>query len=575
MVYTVLNPNQDTYDNWHPAGAGYRDSTDNPYRSAINDILCMHGVSGAYGAAWGTVSLPSSPSDFRTVVRHNTDTSETRIYTYDGSSWQTIGYGTASSTLDGLSDVVITSVVWNGSQWVNNTLAEAGVSAVGHTHAHSDLTGIVANEHLDWTLTGAGIIHVNNYVDNDTTYINTDWNHDALTNFDSGKHFLQSDITTVGTVTVGNIDAIANYIAQRGIDDTPVDGVVDESITSNWAYDHQNNPTNINHLTDSQVSALHSIFVPAAVTAHTDITSAGSGIIISDIERTNFGTAYTYSQVGHLPLAGGTLTGNLTFATGANIQSADDDLSFIFGRASVGGWGSYVDFAAFGHRDVNSFDTTYALLQNNNGVTYLNTASGQTGHIRVADSDILTWDANSVNIAAGKALNVGGTIGITNNPTNAYFRTIDSTTDYLHIYMGSSSTGVRLNSGTYAWISHSDINYKTNVSYPTILDKILAVDLIEYDHYENTEFKGDYQHEIGVDAKQLRLQFPMLVFGDDSIGDRLSVDYTHMSAILFGGFKELKIEKDEEIKNLNNVIDTLITENKDILSRIKKLEELI
>lgn len=43
-------------------------------------------------------------------------------------------------SLDGLSNVVITSnttneiLKWDGSNWVNNTLAEAGISAVGHSH---------------------------------------------------------------------------------------------------------------------------------------------------------------------------------------------------------------------------------------------------------------------------------------------------------------------------------------------------------------------------------------------------------------------------------------------------------
>ena len=32
--------------------------------------------------------------------------------------------------------------------------------------------------------------------------------HDATTNFVAGEHFLQSDITTVGTVTTGNVQAI-------------------------------------------------------------------------------------------------------------------------------------------------------------------------------------------------------------------------------------------------------------------------------------------------------------------------------------------------------------------------------
>ena len=47
-----------------------------------------------------------------------------------------------------LSDVTITSIAsneilkWNGSAFINNTLAEAGISAVGHTHSESDITDL-------------------------------------------------------------------------------------------------------------------------------------------------------------------------------------------------------------------------------------------------------------------------------------------------------------------------------------------------------------------------------------------------------------------------------------------------
>ena len=48
--------------------------------------------------------------------------------------------GAGATEMDGLSDAIITSVAsgellkWNGSAWVNNTLAEAGVAADDHTH---------------------------------------------------------------------------------------------------------------------------------------------------------------------------------------------------------------------------------------------------------------------------------------------------------------------------------------------------------------------------------------------------------------------------------------------------------
>ena len=53
-----------------------------------------------------------------------------------------------SGPLSDATDVTITSIAaneilkWTGTAWVNNTLAEAGVSAVGHTHTESEITDL-------------------------------------------------------------------------------------------------------------------------------------------------------------------------------------------------------------------------------------------------------------------------------------------------------------------------------------------------------------------------------------------------------------------------------------------------
>lgn len=57
-------------------------------------------------------------------------------------------------TLASLTDVTITSIAaneilkWNGTRWINNTLAEAGISAVGHTHTYDN--------YVSWELQVAG-----------------------------------------------------------------------------------------------------------------------------------------------------------------------------------------------------------------------------------------------------------------------------------------------------------------------------------------------------------------------------------------------------------------------------------
>lgn len=80
--------------------------------------------------------------------------------TSDGTNGQAIvtdGAGNLSFTtissggdLGDLDDVTITSIAsgellkWNGSAWINNTLAEAGIAAASHTHTASDITDLAS-----------------------------------------------------------------------------------------------------------------------------------------------------------------------------------------------------------------------------------------------------------------------------------------------------------------------------------------------------------------------------------------------------------------------------------------------
>lgn len=64
------------------------------------------------------------------------------------SDLQSYSLSTHNHTLDSLSNVTVTTnssgeiLKWNGSAWVNNTLAEAGISAVGHSHVAADITNL-------------------------------------------------------------------------------------------------------------------------------------------------------------------------------------------------------------------------------------------------------------------------------------------------------------------------------------------------------------------------------------------------------------------------------------------------
>ena len=343
------------------------------------------------------------------------------------SDLQSYSLSTHNHTLDSLSNVTITTIAsgellkWNGVAWINNTLAEAGISAVGHSHVIGDITDFTDNS-TNWntaygwgdhSLAGyavdSGVVHitgtetitgaktfvsssglkysdvgtvnrelrlltnsVTGYIDMDSAMthfyfrmagsagyglmenkleittnrvksevpfyvagtitvtgtvdgrdVATDGTKlDTITNVGSGiiisateRTALHAEVTSLtksqvglgnvdniadasqvalGTVTSGNIDAIANYIADtwRDVDSTPDSLSPTDSISSQWAYYHITFGTvpNVNHLTDAEHTALHAVYTDAeAISA---VEGASPLVFSSD-----FGQSANYSNL--------------------------------------------------------------------------------------------------------------------------------------------------------------------------------------------------------------------------------------------------------------------------------------
>jgi trimeric autotransporter adhesin len=106
----------------------------------ISDDAVLPGT-GAVTMAIGTTAQRHA-TPVNGMLRYNSDTAA--FEGYIASSWSALGG--AVSTLNDVGNVTITSVAsgeivkWNGSAWVNNTLAEAGIAAASHTHTMSDVT---------------------------------------------------------------------------------------------------------------------------------------------------------------------------------------------------------------------------------------------------------------------------------------------------------------------------------------------------------------------------------------------------------------------------------------------------
>jgi len=108
----------------------------------------------------GKVFAASSTSDgipaFRALDINHLPTGITATTVAFGNHLHTGVYSLAAHThtLASLSDVTITTIAaneilkWNGTRWINNTLSEAGISAVGHIHTYDN--------YVSWELQVAG-----------------------------------------------------------------------------------------------------------------------------------------------------------------------------------------------------------------------------------------------------------------------------------------------------------------------------------------------------------------------------------------------------------------------------------
>ena len=85
-------------------------------------------------------------------------------------------------------DFPSTGFIKRGASSAAYTIDNSTYSTTGHTHAHADLTSIVAAEHVDWAAASAGTIHATNYTHT----------HDL------------SDVTDSGTAAALNVPAAGN-----------------------------------------------------------------------------------------------------------------------------------------------------------------------------------------------------------------------------------------------------------------------------------------------------------------------------------------------------------------------------
>ena len=321
----------------------------------------------------------------------------TGIEYYDG-SWKDLLAEGGASNLSELGDVVISGtpaedelLAWDtgSSKWINQTPGEAGLATAGHGHgqlhdeshtlashsseAHNELTGY--NDETDVKhLTDAQVtaLHAAAHTHNgDTLQL------DGI-NSDGGVF----SFTTTGAVTFNQDIAIGtNKWATAG--------------TGRYFRFNSSDTSHISIFMDSH-SAISGIFIrqhaSQLASAFRITTSEGANIFEVDVNN----------DVN--------INGDIVLDSGKVITSADEDLTFLFGRARLGS--GYADFAGFSHRDMSG-NNQYALLQSSGGVTTLNAENGQFINFAINNTPSMVMNATTLTMSVPIAMGANKITGLT------------------------------------------------------------------------------------------------------------------------------------------------------------------
>jgi len=223
-------------------------------------------------------------------------------------------------------------------------------------------------------------------------------------------------------ITFTNTDTGSGGNSWRGIDDTPVDGQTSESISSNWAFDHNAGTGNSKH-------------VPAAGSAGQFLKHDGTW------GTPNYNSGANYYCNG---LAFDTGTGVLTASiNGATNQTVDLD-------------GRYIQSGGNAATSTKAFVTESNTDTISRGIVFCDAANNASGNKDLKYDRNLVYNANSNTLVAnnfqgtlGNFTNVDGAIKIRTDNGDAYHNIlfVDSTTDnqYQTIKMDDEASRLQWN----------------------------------------------------------------------------------------------------------------------------------
>ena len=212
---------------------------------------------------------------------------------------------------------------------INEVDAEVG-GITGSDFTHDNLTGVDANEHLDWTA-AVGTIHASNYTD--TTYVAGDFAHDSLANVDAKEHI---DWTVDDPTDVIHANNYTNTVYTHPTNDgskhvpatsTTNDGKVLTAGPTAGVFAWQTlNLSTLGGLTESEVDSRVQLVVDSAPAALDTLNELAAALGDDANFATNMTTALT-GRVSYLSVQTPSLVEQQQAC--ANIGVGDPDANFL------------------------------------------------------------------------------------------------------------------------------------------------------------------------------------------------------------------------------------------------------
>jgi hypothetical protein len=198
---------------------------------------------------------------------------------------------------------------------------------------HNNLLNYVANQHIDWSAASAGTIHASNYVDNNTTYVNSDWNHDLLTGFVASEH-IDWSAASAGTIDPSNyVDNNTTYVNSDWNHDLLTGFVANEHI--DWTTDQGATNIDAGNYTDTNTTYVNSDWDHDQLTnfvanEHIDWTTDQGATNINAGNYTDTNTTYVNSDWNILSLSGyNASTANFLRGDGSWVTPPDTNTTYV------------------------------------------------------------------------------------------------------------------------------------------------------------------------------------------------------------------------------------------------------